>query len=105
MMQGEKSPSLSGKKLLILLLSSSVLTSFLFYVDEGMYTFEWVKNMGSWIVFCIYLIPIFLGQVIVHEMLLRRYRIGGKLLLSFLLGSALGILTVVGMFTFKSIYL
>jgi hypothetical protein len=105
MMQGEKNPSLSGKNLLILLFSSLALTSFLFYIDEGTYTFEWVKNKGSWVVFCIYLIPIFLGQVIVHEMLLRKYRIGGKLILSFLLGSALGILTVVGMFTFKSIYL
>jgi nitric oxide reductase large subunit len=37
------------------LVGISVLTTlFLFYIDEGYYSFAWMKEWGSWIVFLIY---------------------------------------------------
>jgi hypothetical protein len=30
------------------------MTLFLFYIDEGFYSFAWMKQAGAWIVFFIY---------------------------------------------------
>lgn len=45
------------------LVSSIVATFFLFYIDEGLYNFAWIKEAGAWIVFSIYVLIFFTLQV------------------------------------------
>lgn len=43
----------------IYLFTSVIVTLFLFYIDEGYYSFQWMISAGNWIVFVIY-VSIFL---------------------------------------------
>lgn len=40
-------------------LASLSITMFLFFIDEGYYDFRWMKRVGNWIPFVIYLSLIF----------------------------------------------
>jgi len=51
--------------------SSIVATLFLFYIDEGLYSFVWIKEAGAWIVFCIYVLIFFTLQVGISAFLLK----------------------------------
>lgn len=43
------------KKVLTISITSAVLvTLMLFYIDEGFYDLRWMKDIGNWIVFIIY---------------------------------------------------
>jgi hypothetical protein len=41
------------------LIPTGLLVLFLFYIDEGWYSFRWMLNWGNWIVFVIYLVMLF----------------------------------------------
>ena len=44
------------------LIPTALMVLFLFYIDEGWYSFKWMLDLGNWLVFCIYMIifiPIF----------------------------------------------
>jgi len=45
------------------LLSSIIITLFLFYIDEGLYSFAWMKQAAAWIVFGIYTLIFFTLQI------------------------------------------
>ena len=38
---------------------SLILTLFLFFIDEGYYDFRWMKDLGNWFVFVIYVVGIY----------------------------------------------
>ncbi len=42
--------------------SAFVIVQFLFFIDEGYYSFAWMLSWGHWIVFCLYMIVFFAGQ-------------------------------------------
>ena len=79
----------------ILLICALAITFLLFFVDEGSMTFNWMANVGSWILFIIYAVFIFMGEVFVSTILLRKYQSAVYTLLSVATGSGLGILFVV----------
>lgn len=54
---------------LILILFSLVTVFTLFYLDEGYYSFQWMKQPGNWIVFCIYFVFSYTGQMIFEGIL------------------------------------
>jgi hypothetical protein len=37
------------------LVNATIVTLFLFYIDEGYYNFNWMTSVGNWFVFFIYL--------------------------------------------------
>lgn len=49
---------MKSKKYLIILLNAIVITLFLFYIDEGYYNFNWMKEKGAWLIFSIYVMLI-----------------------------------------------
>lgn len=66
----------------VLVFSTLLLTSFLFFIDEGYYDFRWMLDPGNWIVFIIYCMVLFAIQMLFFELVFRNYRGRGKLLLS-----------------------
>lgn len=48
---------------LILIFFSLVTVFTLFYLDEGYYSFQWMKQPGNWIVFSIYSVFCLAGQM------------------------------------------
>ncbi|MFT6244675.1 MAG: cell shape-determining protein MreC [Salibacteraceae bacterium] len=79
----------------ILLICALAITLLLFFVDEGSMTFNWMASVGNWILFIIYAVFIFIGEVFVSTILLRKYQSTVYTLLSVATGSGLGILFVV----------
>lgn len=45
------------------LLTSILTTLFLFYIDEGLYSFAWMKQGTAWIIFSIYALIFFTLQI------------------------------------------
>lgn len=87
----------NSKDILILAFIAMLITSFLFFIDEGYYDFRWTKNPGNWLVFFIYAAPIFLLELLSYSVFLKRYNQGaGKLALSVFIGTTLGLMLVMG---------
>ena len=42
------------------------LTFFLFYIDEGYYSFKWMLSLGNWVVFFIYVSLLLGGQLLIR---------------------------------------
>lgn len=63
----------------------------LFFIDEGYYNFNWMKSIGSWLVFTIYTVVLFLGQYAAYVVLKAFYK--GKILnsLSIIIGVILSL--------------
>lgn len=81
--------------LIIFVTSSILITLFLFFIDEGYYNFKWMTHWGNWVAFVIYVVPIFLAQVLVYRLIPEKYRGRGIAALSILIGVTMGILFVV----------
>ena len=45
-------------------LSSVLVTTFLFYIDEAYYSFSWMLNPGAWLVFLMFAIVILSVQIV-----------------------------------------
>ncbi|MDH7445945.1 hypothetical protein [Aquimarina sp. 2201CG14-23] len=88
--------SSKNKELFILGISSILITLFLFFIDEGNYDFNWVAEPFVWIIFLIYAVPIFLGQLLVSKVMLKNISQTNKMLLSILIGSVIGITCTIG---------
>ncbi len=69
---------------------SLLLVGYMFYIDEGNYNFEWMKSMGTWLIFVGYVIVVFLGQVVISEVFLKTNKNFSKLFWSIILGPFLG---------------
>lgn len=44
------------------IISAVLITLFLFFIDEGYYSFKWMSDLGNWMIFFIYIAFILLGQ-------------------------------------------
>lgn len=86
---------MSRTTLYIFIAISILITMFLFYIDEGYYNFNWMRNRGNWGAFVIYLIPVFLGQLLIYRLIPLRYNTNGRVLVSVLTGTTLGLLFVI----------
>lgn len=71
---------------------SVLLTGFLFFLDEGYYNFEWMKNWGNWIVFLIYSLVIFSSITIVFYFFRTWFNIKNSKLIGLTLGAFVGLL-------------
>jgi len=54
------------------LLSSVIVTLFLFFIDEGNYDFRWMASFGNWVVFLLYVVgtlPLYwlLARILLRE--------------------------------------
>ncbi|MHA7058930.1 hypothetical protein ACWGOQ_0017020 [Aquimarina sp. M1] len=85
-----------NNELLILGVSSVLITLFLFFIDEANYSFSWTTEPYVWIIFLIYAIPIFLGQLALSKVILKKISKTKRIVLSMLLGSILGITCTIG---------
>ena len=98
MVQSASSKSAIGNEIALLGLSSFIITSFLFFIDEGNYNFHWMTSLVTWIIFVVYAVPIFVSQVFMHQVLLRKKSGLVKLLICMLGGTAIGITLVIQIF-------
>ena len=79
----------------IIILVSAGVTMLLFFVDEGFYDFRWMKDTRNWIAFAIYVTALTAGQVILHEIFLRKYNGVYKPVLTHVGGVVLGMIGLV----------
>ncbi|PCJ01447.1 MAG: hypothetical protein COB15_00560 [Flavobacteriales bacterium] len=83
-------------EILLLPLSSILITLFFCFIDEGYYNFNWMTDIGNWITFFIYAILIFLFQLLLYKVVLKKYQGKYKAVLSIVLGITLGFLFAIG---------
>jgi len=83
------------KDIIVFIASSVLITMFLFFIDEGYYNFKWMADFGNWVAFIIYVVPIFLCQLLIGRFLLSRYRGPGKSIVSIALGTTIAIFVLV----------
>ena len=50
----------------VIIVSAIVATFFLFYIDEGYYDFRWMRDIGNWFVFLLYVCILTTAQEIVY---------------------------------------
>ena len=77
---------------ILLLLSAVVFTFVLFYIDEGAYTINWIQQTGSWILFVVFCLGIFLSQLIYLLIVF----INSARVKRFIISSLLGFSTFIG---------
>lgn len=75
-----------NKDVLTLIISAVGITFFIFFIDEGYYNFNWMKNIGNWIMFIPYSGTIFLSQLFFYKIILRGYNKKGKVAISSISG-------------------
>jgi hypothetical protein len=90
--------SANKKNALIQLFVAICIVTLLFYIDEGYYNFNWTKQFGNWIIFFVYALFLFLGQVFTYHVLLRKYVSKDKNILASIIGAPLGfgLLLIIG---------
>lgn len=71
---------------------SFVLTSFLFFIDEGYYNFNWTTELRNWVAFLFYAGSMFFGQVLTDQLILRSLRHRNKTILTCIIGVPLGLI-------------
>ena len=81
---------LSNKALIVFFSGAVFMISFLFFIDEGYYNFNWMSEGFSWLIFAFYAIPVFFLQVILFLLLP-----GKRYIFSSFLGLALFIIVLV----------
>jgi len=80
----------------LLIVSSLLITLLLSFIEEGNYNFQWIYDFGSWIAFFLYSIVFFFFQFLVFHIVLKKYQNAGKILLSILIGTSIGLLFMLG---------
>ncbi|KAA1243542.1 hypothetical protein [Aquimarina sp. RZ0] len=85
-----------NRELLILSSSSILSTLFLFFIDEGNYNFNWITEPLVWLIFLMYAVPIFLGQLFISKVILKKYNGTGIIIASILVGTTVGIAFTTG---------
>ena len=94
MIQTAPSTKTTSDRLPVLIISSILITLYLFYLDEGYYNFKWMTSVSNWIAFMVYALSIFIGQLFVSSVILKKYHGLGKVLLSVFGGAVIGVLFV-----------
>ncbi|MBP6183928.1 MAG: hypothetical protein KA479_03245 [Saprospiraceae bacterium] len=75
-----------------------VLTLFLFFIDEGYYSFEWMQDPGNWVPFFIYWGSMILGEFLVHSLLPATVQGTRRLALIIVLGIPIGLFALFFLF-------
>jgi len=57
------------KQIMMFMSSSLLCVLFLFFIDEGFYSFNWMTDFGNWIAFMIYLVGLFVGQYVSYRLI------------------------------------
>jgi hypothetical protein len=78
------------------LLTATLFTLFLFYIDEGYYSFQWMSSLSNWATFFVYIGMLYSTQGILFQ-LFRRLLKKPKLL-SVIFGLSLGLWLLFAMF-------
>lgn len=74
-------------------------TVILVFIDEGAYNFNWIYNWGNWVVYFIYVLGIFSGQILAQHFLFKKLTPFLRILLSFVIGGGVGLTSVILLFT------
>lgn len=74
-------------------------TVILVFIDEGAYNFNWIYNWGNWVVYFIYVLGIFTGQILSQHFLFKKLPTFLRILLSLVVGGSIGLITVILLFT------
>jgi hypothetical protein len=69
-----------------------LLTNFLFFIDEGFYSFQWMNNVGNWVAFALYVAVMVLFQWVTFLLIKQLYFGRFQLFVSSLLGVVLGLI-------------
>lgn len=75
----------------IYLVMAALVTGFLFFIDEGYYSFQWMLDWGSWIIFLVYALSLHMSQYLTHVCIPGRYSLKHKRILACILGIPLGL--------------
>lgn len=70
---------------------AALVTGFLFFIDEGYYSFRWMLSWGSWIIFLVYALSLYLSQRLIHVCIPGQFPIKQKKILACILGIPLGL--------------
>jgi hypothetical protein len=89
----------SKNSLVIYTLVAILFTTFLFFIDEGYYNFNWVFNWGSWVVFALYSFVIFVFQIIVEVLVPHKWAAKSKIPISFIIAGGTILLALNIVFT------
>jgi len=55
-------------------IAAFIIVQILFFIDEGFYDLRWMKSMGNWIVFIIYMVFLWGGQLLMMYTLFRKIK-------------------------------
>ncbi len=83
------------------LVAAAMITLFLFYIDEGYYSFRWMSSVGGWVIFGFYFIAILISELLIYELLLKNRNLRRPVTLSILLGAIAGVGALVLFFSLK----
>jgi hypothetical protein len=75
----------------VFLLASISIVLFLFYIDEGYYSFKWIRSVGAWIVFSLYTAGLFLTQLALSLLVSKKYTNRWRRVLALTLGVPIGL--------------
>ena len=83
--------SKTSNSFLINCIVALVVTTILFFIDDGYYNFNWTLHLSNWVFFVIYMVSIFLAQTLTEKFILKKYSGKNKTILTSLIGVPLGI--------------
>ncbi|MEZ4948503.1 MAG: hypothetical protein R2879_14370 [Saprospiraceae bacterium] len=92
----------SANPTLLFFLFAALFTAFLFFIDEGLYSFKWMAEPGAWFVFFIYTLPIFFAQWAFFKYLKKRISLKIAFIVSSISGLILGTTLVIFLFLLAS---
>lgn len=75
-----------NKNIFSAIASSTTTTLFLFYIDEGYYSFKWMLQWGNWIAFCMYFVLLLPFQYLIARFIFKNFSFKMKTLFSCLIG-------------------
>jgi hypothetical protein len=90
--------SRTGWHVMLHIAFATMITMYLFYLDEGYFNFLWMRNAGNWIFFFIYGSFFLFGQFLVKRFMLRAYNGLLQTLLSCIIGSGLELMLAMILF-------
>jgi hypothetical protein len=90
--------SRTGWHVLLHVAFATLITMYLFYLDEGYYNFYWMRNFGNWILFLIYGSFLLFGQLLVKRFMLASYTGLLQTFLSCIIGSGLELMMAMVLF-------
>ncbi len=68
---------------------------YLLFIDDGNYNFDWLTHGSTILVYLLYVLVVFSGQVVVSEVFLKSSKSFSRFLWSILLGPFLGATAII----------